>query len=132
MGRDREVRGREERDNNRGEMRTEDVRGENKRRMQKMKRRRGNGGVKDNKTSRTVETESNSESGEGQEGEAKGERKSWVSELIYKKNKNQSSQDTINNESITKDGRYSIFNSTRSNPITLMAPSKLQILDFEA
>lgn len=132
MGRDREVRGREERDNNRGEMRTEDVRGENKRRMQKMKRRRGNRGVKENKTSRTVETESNNESGEGQEGEAKGERKSWVSELIYKKNKNQSSQDTINNESITKDDRYSIFNSTRSNPITLMAPSKLQILDFEA
>lgn len=75
MGRDREVRGREERDNNRGEMRTEDVRGENKRRMQKMKRRRGNRGVKDNKTSRTVETESNNESGEGQEGEAKGERR---------------------------------------------------------
>lgn len=31
----------------------------------------------------------------------------------------------------TKKDQYSIFNNTRNNPITLMAPSMLPILNFE-
>lgn len=58
------------------------------------------------------------------------EEKSGRSVNSSKNNNNQSSLDTINNE--TKADQYSIFNSTRNNPITPTSPSMLPILNFEA
>lgn len=110
-------------------MRIEDVKRENKRRKQEVRRRSGNRRGKEKKMKKNGRDGDEIRTGErkkstNQEGKVEDEKR----DRSVNSSKINHYRAQLTMKTYTEEDQYSIFNSTRNNPVTLMAPSLLPIL----